>query len=173
MPLVNNAAEGTLTIDSVDMNIANGAWGIIGDERGVGGYVKLWADFDVRGEDRILPSVTGVIAYQRRRTVTRHDFRLIVVGDVIGETGAPEADTRIGLEENIEYLRENVIDPVDTATGTRSATLTMPSGNTRDAEIHVLSVTTQSYQLRECDSIWIATLHISIPSGRFAYSSSS
>lgn len=172
MPLVQNAAEGTLTIDGVDMNPANGAWGIIGDERGTGGYVQLWSDFDVRGDDRILPSVTGVIAYQRRRTVTRHDFRLIVVGDVIGQTSAPETDTRVGLEENIEYLRENTFDPVNTMSGTRSATLTMPSGNQRIADIHVLGVSTQSYLLRECDSIWIATLHISIPSGRFAYASS-
>lgn len=172
MPLVHNANEGTMTIDSVSMNPANGAWGVIGDERGKGGYVPLWAEFEVRGDDRILPSVTGVIAYQRRRTVTRHDLRLIVVGDVIGETGAPELDTRVGLEENIEYLRENVIEPVNTSTGMRSATLTMPSGNTREANIHVLRVTTQSYMLRECDSIWIATLHISIPSGRFAYSTS-
>jgi hypothetical protein len=173
MPLVNNAAEGTLTIDGVDMNIGNGAWGIIGDEKGTGGYVQLWADFDVRGDDRILPSVTGVIAYQRRRTVTRHDFRLIVVGDVIGSTSAPETDTRVGLEENIEYLRENVIDPVDTATGTRSAVLDMPSGNQRAADIHVLGVTTQTYKLSECGSIWIATMHISIPSGRFMYAGSS
>lgn len=172
MPLVQNAAEGSLTIDSIDMNPANGAWGIIGDERGVGGYVQLWADFDVRGDDRILPSVTGVIAYQRRRTVTRHDFRLVVVGDVNGQTSGSETDSRIGLEDNIEYLRENVIDPVDTSTGTRSAVLTMPSGNTRTADIHVLGVTTQTYMLRECGSIWIATMHISIPSGRFAYASS-
>lgn len=172
MPLVHNASEGTMTIDTVSMNPANGAWGIIGDEQGKGGYVQLWAGFDVRGQDRILPSVTGYIAYQRRRTVTAFNLRLIVVGDVIGETGAPELDTRVGLEENIEYLRENVIDPVATQTGTRSATLTMPSGNTREAEIHVLDVTTQQYKLSECGSIWIANLRISIPSGRFAYSSS-
>lgn len=172
MPLVHNANEGSMTIDSIDMNPTNGAWGIVGDERGQGGYVPLWAGFDIRGDDRILPSVTGVIAYQRRRTVTRHDLRLIVVGDIIGQTSTPETDTRVGLEENIEYLRENVIDPVNTMAGTRSAILTMPSGNTRIADIHVLSVTTQSYMLRECNSIWIATLHISIPSGRFAYASS-
>jgi hypothetical protein len=172
MPLVHNANEGTMVIDSISMNPTNGAWGIVGDERGQGGYVPLWAGFDVRGDDRVLPSVTGVIAYQRRRTVTRHDLRLIVVGDIIGQTSALETDSRVGLEENMEYLRENVIEPVDTSTGTRSASLTMPSGNTRTAEIHVLSVTTQTYLLRECGSIWIATLHISIPSGRFAYSSS-
>lgn len=172
MPLVQNAAEGSLTISSVDMNPANGAWGIVGDEKGTGGYVQLWADFDVRGEDRLLPSVTGVIPYRRRRTVTSFKLRLIVVGDIIGSTSTPETDTRVGLEENIEYLRENVIDPVNTQTGTRSATLTMPSGNTRDADIHVLGVTTQTYLLSECGSIWIATMHISIPSGRFAYASS-
>jgi hypothetical protein len=104
--------------------------------------------------------------------VSPFDLRLIVVGDVIGSTGNPETDTRVGLEENIEYLRENVIDPVNTMAGTRSASLTMPSGNTRVADIHVLNVFTQQYILRECNSIWIATLRISIPSGRFAYASS-
>lgn len=172
MPLVHNANEGTMVIDSVSMNPANGAWGIIGDEQGKGGYVQLWAEFDVRGQDRILPSVTGVIPYQRRRTVTVRNLRLIVVGDVIGSTGTPEPDTRVGLEENIEYLRENAIDPVNTQAGTRSASLTMPSGNTRIADIHVMDVTTQSYKLSECGSIWIANLRISIPSGRFAYASS-
>jgi hypothetical protein len=164
MPLTNYAPEGSMTIDGLSMN--RPAFAIIGDERGEGGYVKLWADFDVRGEDRILPSVTGVIAYPRRMTVTRVDFRLIVVGDV-DQAGVPVADSNVGLQNNIEYIRANILAPVVSSTGTRAAVLTMPSGATRSADIHVLGVSTQSYGLAECGSIWIGTLQISIPGGRF------
>lgn len=165
MPLVNYDAEGNLTIGTIDMN--RPAWAVIGDENGEGGLVKLWADFDVRGEDRLLPGANGVIAYPRRITETRKDFRLLVVGDV-DAAGAPVADSRIGLQANLEYIRTNVLAPVVSSTGTRSATLLMPSGGTRTANIHVLGVVTQSYHLAECGSIWIGTMQIDIPAGRFA-----
>lgn len=173
MPLRGNANDGVLTIGSISMNPTNGAWGIIGDERGEGGLVKLWVDYDVRGQDRILPSATGVIAYPRRMTATRHDLRLIVVGDVIGATSAPSADTRSGLRQNLEYLRTNVFAPVVSTSGTRAATLTVPGAAARTAAIHVLGVVTQTYNLTPASdgcglSIWIGTLQISIPGGRFA-----
>jgi hypothetical protein len=167
MPLLHNARDGILTVSAISMNPANGAWGVIGDERGEGGLIPLWTDFDVRGQDRILPSATGVIAYPRRMTVTRHDLRLLVVGDIIGSTSVPETDTDEGLEVNLEYLRANVFAPVVSATGTRAATIGMPSGATRSANIHVLGVKTQSYGFGECGAIWVGTLQISIPAGRF------
>jgi hypothetical protein len=175
MPLVNTDVEGVLTISTISMNPANGAWGIVGDERGEGGLVKLWADFDVRGQDRVLPGATGVIAYPRRMTVTRHDLRLIVVGDVIGQTGAAETvDTRSALRANLEYLRLNVFLPVvSPVSGIRVATLTVPGAANRAADIHVDGVVTQSYALAPAadpcsPSIWVGTLQISIPGGRFA-----
>jgi hypothetical protein len=168
MPLANTTIEGTLTISSISMNPANGAWGVIGDERGEGGLVKLWADFDVRGQDRILPGANGAIAYRRRITPTRHDLRLLVVGDIIGQTSTPETDTDEGLAVNLEYLRANTFAPVVSATGTRAATLTVPGMSTRAADIHVLGVVTQSYGFGDCGAIWVGTLQISIPSGRFA-----
>lgn len=167
MPLVFNDSEGTLVIDGISMNPANGAWGVIGDERGQGGLLQLSVEFDIRGEDRILPSVTGVIAYQRRMTVTKKELRLLVVGDVDGVTGLPVSDSRVGLQDNLDYLRANVWEPVDTSTGTRSATLTLLDSSVRTAEIHVLGVKTQTYLLQECGSIYIGTLQISIPEGRF------
>jgi hypothetical protein len=167
MPLAGYDAEGNLTIGSIDMN--RPAWAVIGDERGEGGLLQLWADFDVRGEDRILPSAAGVIAYPRRITATRKDLRLLVVGDV-DHTGAPTVDSLIGLQNNIEYIRSNVLEPVVSTTGTRAATLLLPSGSTRTANIHVLGVVTQSYGFAAgCGgAIWIGTLQISIPAGRFA-----
>jgi hypothetical protein len=168
MPLAHLTQEGSLSVGGVALANAFGAWGIVGDERGNGGLVKLWTDFDVRGEDRILPSVTGVIAYPRRMTATRHDLRLLVTGDVNGQTGATPSDATQGLETNLEYLRANFLAPVATATGTRAATLTMPSGSTRTADIHVLGTTVQTYLLQECASLWIGTVHIDIPEGRFS-----
>lgn len=167
MPLAGYDAEGNLTIGSIDMN--RPAFAVIGDERGEGGLLKLWMEFAVRGEDRILPSATGVIAYPRRMTATRFDLRLLVAGDV-DQTGAPTADSLIGLETNLEYIRSNVLAPVVSSTGTRAATLLMPSGATRTANIHVLGVQTQSYGFAAgCGgAIWVGTLQISIPSGRFA-----
>jgi hypothetical protein len=159
------AADGTLTIDGISMN--RPAWGVFGDERGEGGLAKLWVEFDVRGEDRILPSVTGVIPYPRRMTVTRKDLRLVVVGDV-NESGSPIADTRIGLQDNLEVLRNSVFEPVASSSGTRAAELLTPNGTVLEADIHVLGVQTQTYHLSECASIWVGTLQISIPGGRFS-----
>lgn len=170
MPLANYDIEGSLVIDGESMN--RPAWAVLGDERGTGGLVHLWVEFDVRGQDRILPTATGVIPYQRRLTATRKDLRLLVVGDV-DETGTPVANPTEGLEANLEYLRANTFAPVASSTGTRAATLTMPSGATRDADIHVLGVVVQSYVLGkiidDCaqGAIAITTLQISIPTGRF------
>lgn len=168
MPLVNNAPEGTLTIGGISMNPANGAWGAFGDENGQGGLVHLWSMFDVRGEDRLLPSATGVIAYPRRMAPTRFDIRFIIVGDVIGQTGAAAPDAIVGLATNVEYIRANVLAPVVSSTGTRAATLTIPGAATRAANIHVIGMVTQSYKLGECGAISVNTLQISIPGGRFA-----
>jgi hypothetical protein len=171
MGLAGFDLEGNLTIGAVDMNQA--AWAVIGDERGQGGLINLWAGFDVRGEDRLLPSATGVIAYPRRMTATRHDLRLLVVGDV-DSAGAPVSNPVAGLQANLEYLRANVVAPVVSSTGTRAATLLMPSGATRTANIHVLGLVTQSYALSVvidgCSqgALWIGTLQISIPGGRFS-----
>jgi hypothetical protein len=168
MPLQNTTIEGTLTISGISMNIANGAWGILGDATGRGGLIHLWAGFDVRGEDRVLPGAPGVIAYPRRITKTRHDLRLLIVGDVIGQTGVPASNAIEGLAANIEYLRANVIAPVASSTGTRAASLTVPGAATRTADIHVLKMTIQEYMLDECGSIAVTTLQIDIPAGRLA-----
>lgn len=168
MPLVNTTIEGTLTIDAISMNPANGAWAVLGDETGKGGLVHLWAGFEVRGEDRLLPGAPGVIAYPRRLTKTKHDLRLLIVGDVIGQTGAPASNTTEGLATNIEYLRANVIAPVVSTTGTRAATITVPGAASRAASIHVLGMKIESYMLGDCGSIAVTTLQIDIPAGRFA-----
>lgn len=168
MPLQNTALEGTLTVDSFALQNAFGAWGVCGDEQGRGGLVHLWTKFDVRGDDRKLPGAVGVIAYPRRMTVTRHDLRLLVCGDVNGTTGTPYTDPAEGLAENLELIRAGILVPVVSTTGTRAATLTVPGMSNRTAAIHVLGQVIQSYMITFCQSVAVTTLQISIPGGRFA-----
>lgn len=168
MPLTGLTAEGSLSIDGVDMANQFGAWGILHDGRGEGGLLKLWSpDFVIRGENRILPSVTGVLMYEHRMTETTVKLNLCVVGDVDGQTGLANTDATEGMEVNFDYLYENVVRPPGNSTGTRTGVLTLPSGATRTAEIQVLRTETQNYLLRGCDSLWISSLFVRIPGGRF------
>lgn len=172
MPIQHLTQEGALEVDGIAMANPFGAWGIVSDEKGNGGLLQLWTDFSVRGENRVLPtpapSATGaVIPYEHRVTESKCDLRLLVTGDVDGQTGAINTDAVTGLEVNLGYLMTNVILPPATATGTRAAELTMPSGATRTADIQSTGTTTQTYLLQDCWSLWIATWHIIIPAGRF------
>lgn len=145
---------GTLTINSVAMNTYG--WYIV-DLR------DLWLGPTVRGSDRVIPGVNGVIPFMRRPTVRTVSLPMIVSGKK-SAAGVDYANPYVGLETNIAYLRANVVDPTLTTNGTRSATLTMPSGATRTASIHVLSMTPGD----AVKYIQKFTLDISIPTGAFA-----
>lgn len=148
---------GVLIIGGIVMN--GPAWDI-------SDLTDLWFTADVRGDDRILPGVAGVIPYRRRTTVTRHDLTILVIGDV-DATGAPHSDSYIGLETNISSLYTNVVTPTNTGDGTRAASLVLPSGATRTANIHILGLVKQRQFLSDYQSALEATLQISIPAGRF------
>lgn len=173
--LSNFDCEGVLTVGSttvpetasISMNRA--AWAVVGDDTGTGGLLPLWITTEQRGQDRVLPGTAGVIAYRRRETVTRHDLRILVVGDV-DQDGTAVADHAQGLAANLAYLEANVIQPaysVNQIDGTRAATLTIPGLTTRTADIHILGLVTQRYRLNSTGSLFEGTLQISIPAGRF------
>lgn len=162
--LSNYDCEGVLTIGGISMNRA--AWAVVGDEQGAGGLLPMWFQTEQRGQDRLLPGAAGVIAYKRRETVTRHDLRILVVGDV-DQAGAAVVNAAEGLAANLAYLESNVVQPTNLTDGTRAATLTVPGLAQRSANIHVLGLVTQTYRLNSTGSLFIGTLQISIPSGRF------
>lgn len=139
---------------SIDMHTP--AWTIID-------LLPLWLGAELRGDDRILPGVSGVIPYRRRNTVTQHSLPMIVIGSR-DRLGAAYTDMWVGLESNINYLMNNVVSPTNTGDGTRSATLVMPSGAVRTANIHVLRLSLGTIN----SGIMKATLDISIPAGVFA-----
>lgn len=152
--LTYNTAAGDLTIGGVALN--GPAWKVLN-------LLELWQPADQRGNDRLVPGTAGVLAQQRRDTVTRRSLQMLIVGDV-DRTGAAQADRFEGLQANIDYLRSNVVAPTGTGDGTRSAVLTMPDGTTRTEPVHVVGFEFGNF--RE-DAGWVrAVLTISIPSGR-------
>lgn len=152
--IIDYGCTGTLTISGVSMNTP--AWDCVD-------LTELWLGGDVRGSDRLLPGVPGVKAYKRRTTVTGYSLPMVLTGEV-DRFGTVNGDWWAGLEANIDYLRANVVDPTNLTDGTRAAVLTMPSGATRTADIHVLGLEKGTVLA----GVMLATLDISIPDGVFA-----
>lgn len=146
--------SGSLEINGISMHTS--AWTVVD-------VTVLWMGADIRGADRILPTTPGVIPYRRRMTVTRHSLPMVIVGHV-DQAGLPYADPWEGLETNIDYLRAWIVDPTNSGDGTLPASLTMPSGAVRTADIHVLGLNLGIVSRARMR----ATLDISIPEGVFA-----
>lgn len=166
--LIDYDHEGILTIGGIIMN--RPAFAIMADESGEGGLLDLITTADQRGEDRLIPGAGGVIPNRRRLTVTAHDLRLLVVGDV-DETGSAHANYTSGLAHNLDYIYNNVVAPVVSTTGTRSATLVIPGLGTKSASIHVTGMRRKEYHTSltaRGPAVWEGTLTISIPAGRFS-----
>lgn len=154
-----NTATGELVIDDISMH--GPAWNIL-DLR------DLWMPASIRGSDTIIPGAIGVLAHRRRVTVTRHTLPMALTGEC-DKDGIPApgigdpVDLLKQLQDNIDYLRENVVDPTNVGNGTRAATLTMPDGSERTADIHVEGLTIVS----AVQHVLATTLNISIPAGLF------
>ena len=149
-----NSAAGDLTIGGVSMNTP--AWKVLN-------LAVLWQPAAQRGQDRLVPSATGVRKFQRRATVTEHDLELLIVGSHT-RTGSTNADLFEGLQVNVDYLISNVVNPTGATDGTRSAVLTMPDGTTRTEPVHVTGM--QFGETSQDGAYLKAVLSISVPSGR-------
>lgn len=149
-----NAAAGDLTIGGIAMNCP--AWKVLN-------LHELWQPADQRGTDRLIPGSNGVLPLRRRDTVTQRSLQMIISGTHL-QNGNEASTPLVGLQVNIEYLRDNVVAPTGTGDGTRTAVLTMPSGATRTEPVHVTGL--EFGELRP-DGHWLrAVLTLSIPSGR-------
>lgn len=126
------ACHGTLTLDGESMN--REAFAVLNN------YV-WWQPANVRGEDNLIPGNPGVLPNRRRKTASRVSLELLLIGtcDIDG-VPVPYADWMTQLAINNEWLDENIFDPPQTLTGTRTAVLTLPGGATRTGEVHIENV---------------------------------
>ena len=156
-----STVEGDLTLNDIPMKTR--AWTCPD-------LTPLWMPSAIRGADRLLPGASGVIPYRRRKTVTQYslDFRVAGISTMSGvvTTGTGNGSEEFQqLEYNLNYLRQNVIDPrtFPNLDGTVPGVLTMPSGAIRTANVHVLGFTVNA----RVSHILQGVLDISIPAGGF------
>lgn len=128
--IIQSTCHGTLELDDHPMNRAAFAT--------LNNFV-LWTPASVSGDDLLIPHRDGALALRRRRTVTKQQMQLLVVGTV-DVNGDPVSDPNIGLEDNMAWLDTYIFAPVVSDTGTREAVLTLPSGATRTGDVHVENV---------------------------------
>lgn len=138
-----------LEIGSVPLSI-EGAWRILD-------YTPLLQGRPKRGDDRIVPGAAGRTGYDREYDEVTHRLRM----DIFGwndETGAAHPNKITGLEANVDYLNDNVVDGLTVKT----ATLHLPGGN-RTGSVYV-----EDLILGERKApTWIrAALVVTIPAGR-------
>ena len=150
-PLIVDSRMGDLTINGVEM--MGVAWQMLD-------LKVLWEPGKQRGTNRLLPGTSGVKAYRKRVTETPYSMPMVITG-FVDRSGAAQANPYAGLENNVSYLRSNVVDPTNVGDGTRASVLTMPSGATRSANIHVMGLVLGN----QAGPIVLATLEIEIPAG--------
>ena len=118
---------GTLTIGGVAL--AGPGWVILS-------LASLWESPEIRGTDVLLPGVTGVRRYRRRVMATKHSLPLAISG-AHNRLGVEYGNPYVGAETNLRYLLNNVVLPTNVGDGTRTAVMTLPSGGTVTAPVHV------------------------------------
>lgn len=153
---------GRLVIDDIDMH---GPGWCMGD------LTALWGEAEVRSGSTIIDGAPGRRENEVLIDETEHTLGLKICGET-NQDGDLYPDPWVGLETNIAYLRANVVDP-PTVGLTRPATLHMPSGAQRTADVQVLFLrlgeALGGYSLRSGmeTAAHLATLRILIPAGRF------
>jgi hypothetical protein len=149
----DDSLVGDLTIDSFELNTA--AWR-------VENLYEWWLPATQRGNDKIRPGVDGVFAVRRRKTATRRTLQMFISGEV-DAFGVPYDNPFNGLSTNLFAFEVNLVDPVTTGNGTRTALLTLPNGNQRGGPVTVLGM--EISDIKPTSRFCYATIDISIPGG--------
>ena len=147
---------GELSVDGFDL--VTPAWWITN-------LPKLWFEYEVRGDNVVLPGAPGQRSYPRRLDQSEHELTLYVDGGV-DSGGVEYANPWTGLMTNLDSLYANVFSPIGSGRGTRPAVLTLPDGvTTRTADV-------QFTPLRGTDDIEdprfvVFRTTMTVPAGRF------
>ena len=151
---------GTLSIDGpLGMIVLNRpAWD-------VHNLSPLWFGASVRGESTIMPTAEGRRSNPARLDEHTVDLLMVVRGDV-DSAGVPYSDPWRGIDLNLGYLWDNVLQPIDSGRGTRDATLVKPDGSNWAATVRTEPLEAVGDEIT--DPLFAPfTLTLVITSGRF------
>ena len=98
----------------------------------------LYDSAEVRGDNPTIPYRRGALAFRRVTGPKPVTLPLVVYGDFDSDGGA-HADPRIGLQDNLDELKQLTAQPrITSADGTRLLRHHMPDGTVRTTEAQVL-----------------------------------
>lgn len=144
-----------LTIDSQSFDI-EGAWKHNRSLR------RLRSTVATRGESIAMPYVAGRTAFPTRPDEVVVDMELMVFG-IRDSAGSLHTDRLAGLDENLAYLEDFVLDHTDGTTTTWTATLETPSARTWTAEVQILN-----WQILQENGVQVVIGYdLRIPAGRW------
>lgn len=154
------STRGRLTLNSVLMH-KDGAFNVTD----CGG---LWLPPAQKGKDTDIGHAVGVLSNKRRPNGTQVGLPIIIGGfkkyDGSGSTWRQQVDQQKQFEENLYYLRTNVLDPRTSGDGTITASLVLPSGATKTGTVTVLPFTVLRWFGIGCSG----TLDLLVPNGTLA-----
>lgn len=149
------ATLGELRISTISMHI-DGAWNCTDPTR-------LWIWSETKGRNRGIARAHGDKAFPWRIAAGTYSLPFLIEG--IYDVGLAEyaSNLWVGLQHNVEYLRENVMRPPAAPTPTRSAVLILPDGNAVTAGIQPR---TFDYTPNGTET-WPAVMQVIVPAGQF------
>jgi hypothetical protein len=151
--LIPTNKAGLLTINGILMHTPGYT---MGDN-----LIDLWVPGVTRGNNVVLPHLSGTRPYAHRLTETPYSLEINFVGD------ADSSGVGVAAADRMEQLQANIAEVVTglpvPSVGTVSASLELPSGDTITADIQVLQLIPGT---RTQDMLY-ATLEIIVPSGAF------
>lgn len=117
----------------------------------------------VRGDDLLIPYRVGLKPKPRRVTARRIALPISVFGDYDAD-GNHNADGRIGLAANLDYLIGNLGFGLEAGDGTVPAVWHRPDGSTKTADVHVIG----PLEVVPLGPIAVrGVLDLNVPAGRF------
>lgn len=151
-PIPNNLEQGELEIDDISMHTP--AWSVLD-------LLPLWQFPATRGENILIPAVDGMLPTPRLIDQTTVQLEIAITG-AVNLDGEANANPMIGLQENIDYLNDNIGSPPPLPDTTRPALLTMPDGSMRSADVQCVLLL-RPLAGHDVDGLLVVT----IPAGRF------
>lgn len=126
---------GELFVNGVTMHCA--AWNVID-------LTRLYLPSEQRGADRLIVGVRGLRPYQNKDAETSYRFPMVLSGEA-DRLGVSWEDNALAspfaqLKSNIDYLSTNVL-AIGAGDGTQPATLNLPDGDVRTADINRVGIT--------------------------------
>lgn len=154
------ATLGEFFVEDTSLHI-DGAWNVLNPQ-------VLWTPNAVKGSNRNKPRARGTRANPWRIAESTYSLRMIIDGTFdVGENDNA-TNPWVGLQHNLDYLMEFVVNPPTAPTATRDGLLVMPDGEQREGPVQPRTLIHQETEL----SVFTAVLTVIVPGGSLVPASS-